>query len=285
MLLNHAPYLINHEFSLGRVGHSTGHEQVPAMWHFALTDLNWEVFPAERGVGNAPLRVTSKRLWRLPEGVRRNTGYAQQLIVAPVGIASAAPLLRSLGVPSIGEAPLNRLFGALSNLAGRLENEMLQTRTDALSLANVLYAAINDRLKVESMEKVTQEIQLPLRHERRLVSANPRLATTRIVFDDDPARSRHIPGFDDACLVPMARETSFELIHRLFVKSWGSERMLRSSTAPIALEFTLATSGVSTPFLTWLRATFPHTDVAAELAALLTYGSERTIMAEKLTRH
>lgn len=285
MLANHGKYLPHSTTMLGRVGHNGPHDEVPQMWHFALTDLKWPVFAGERGAGNEPTRVTTSRLWRLPEGARR-TGYAQQLIVAPNAAASAAPLLRSLGVPSVDEAPLERLFAELLDLAKRLDIELLHTRNDALSLAKELYARIDERLANEAMESAPPDVWLPLFHDRRLWAIDPRLPTARIVFDDDLARARYVIGAEEAYKVPISRDTSIDRIHALFVRSWGAVRVLRTSTAPIALEFDKAGLGsTQVPFLEWIQATYPQVDVAPQLAALLTYGGERTLTSERLTRH
>lgn len=279
-------YLESARTTLSRDGHGPMHSDVPQMWHFALTDLNWPVFPGERGAGNEPARVTANQLWRVPVGLARRAGYAQQLIVVPNSLVQAGALLQSLGVPSVEDAPLKRLFEALSDLAKRLDPELLHTRNDALSLAKELYACIDERLAKESIDRVPSDVRLPLFQERRLRAVDPNRPETRILFDDDQARAKYVIGAADSPNVPISRDTSIERIHELFVRTWGLGRILRTSSSPIALAFE-PSNGESEPlaFLEWLRTAYPQIDVAPELAALLTYGGERTLTSERLTRH
>ena len=72
-------------------------------------------------------------------------------------------------------------------------------------------------------------------------------------------------------------------IHALFTRTWARSRFLRTSTAKIELEFTPSPawrgelSNVAAP-------QYPHGEVAAELAALLTLGGERSVRAEPVSR-
>jgi hypothetical protein len=52
----------------------------------------------------------------------------------------------------------------------------------------------------------------------------------------------------------------------------------------VELSFSPA-SGTEESFLIWLQREYPHTEVAAELAALLTLGGERSVRAEPVSRN
>lgn len=255
---------------------------VDAMWVFALAKLNWPVFPGERGVGRERIRVPATQLWRLPDNARRS-GYAQVINVVPHAFSAASSLLGALGIPSVEDASLGRLFEALGELASRLDEELLHTRREALSLANELYAQIDERLERVTLDQVQQKIRLPLLRDRRLEAVDPQSADAIVLFDDEPARARHIIGIERAFRVPIARDSKSEKIHALFSRTWGQGRFLRTSTAKIELEFTPSPLGAES-FLTWLHRQYPHGEVAAELAALLTLGGERSVRAEPVSR-
>jgi hypothetical protein len=255
---------------------------VRSMWAFALADLDWAVFPAERGAGREPIRISAGQLWRLPAGARR-TAYAQVLTVVPSRYAGADRLLDAIGVPSIDGAPVGRLLEGLHDLSRRLEDERLQTRREALSLANELYARLDDRLQSEDMATVPNGITLPLLRDRRLEPVDPNDEGVTIVFDDEPARARYVVGMDKGFRVPVSRDAAVDALHDLFARTWG-RRVLRTSTAPVTLEFVRSQENEER-FLDWLEREFPNCDVAVELAALLTLGGERAVRAEPVSRN
>ncbi|SDF36625.1 protein of unknown function [Myxococcus virescens] len=282
MLMHPDVYLRHHSVSLGRVGTHVV-DPVASMWVVALACLDWAVFPGERGVGREPVRVPAGQLWRLPDGARR-AGYAQVLNVVPHNLAAASSLLRVLGVPSVEDAPLARLFGALGELALRLDKERLHTRREALSLAIELYARIDERLEHEPAQRVPPHITVPLLRDRRLEAVKPIDEGVLVVFDDEPSRARHVVGLDRAFRVPVARDATVDRLYALFARSWGTGWVLRTSTAKVALEFT-PSPGDAERFLSWLQREYPHSEVAAELAALLTFGGERSIRSEPVSRN
>jgi hypothetical protein len=256
MLMHPEAFLRQRGVLLGRVGHPETEGTVNAMWVFALSRLGWPVFPGERGVGREPIRVPAAKLWRLPDGARRS-GYAQVTNVVPHAFAAASNLLSVLGIPSVEDASLGRLFDALGELASRLDDERLHTRREALSLANELYAQIDERLEEVTLDRVQHKIRLPLLRDRRLEAVDPQAADAVVLFDDEPTRARHISGLERAFRVPIARDSRIERIHALFARTWGQDRVLRTSTAKIELEFTPSPSGAES-FLTWLQRQYPQ---------------------------
>lgn len=282
LMLEHPDHFFPHRsVALGRVGQASTHT-VDAMWVFALRTLDWPVLPGERGVGRAPVRVSAKRLWRLPDGARR-AAYAQVIVVAPHALAGASRLLGSIGVPSVEDAPLARLIDALRELAARLDEERLHTRREAQSLAIELYAQINARLEKDPLQRAPQGLTLPLLRDRRLESVDPSGAGVIVLFDDEPARARHIAGIERAYRVPVARDASIDRLYDVFVRTWGSDHVVRTSTAKVRVAFSL--TGAPEAFLSWLQREYPHTEVAPELAALLTFGGERLVRAEPVNRN
>jgi len=282
MLLHPETFLRHRTVSLGRVGHHPA-DSVEAMWVFALAKLGWAVFPGERGVGREPVRVSAGKLWRLPDGARR-AGYAQVINVVPHALAAAASLLSTLGVPSVEDAPLARLLDALGELASRLDDERLHTRGEALSLAKELYARIDERLESEPLQTMRAGLAVPLLRDRRIEAVDPTDHGTLVVFDDEPARARHVIGLERAFRVPVARDATVDRLYDLFARSWGTDRVIRTSTAEVHLEFT-ASHASSERFLSWLQREYPQDKVAAELAALLTFGGDRSVRAERVSRN
>jgi hypothetical protein len=281
MLLHPDHFFAHRSVSLGRVGHASAHT-VDAMWVFALRTLDWPVLLGERGLGREPVRVSAKKLWRLPDGARR-AAYAQVLNVVPHALAGASRLLGALGVPSVEDAPLARLIDALRELAARLDDERLHTRREAQSLAIELYAQINARLEKEPLQRVPQGVTIPLLRDRRLESVDPSGTGVIVLFDDEPARARHIDGIERAYRVPVARDAAIDRLYELFVRTWGADHVVRTSTAKVRVAFSSSTSPEA--FLSWLQREYPHTEVAAELAALLTFGGERLVRAEPVSRN
>lgn len=268
--------------SFGRVG-KHAKELVPSMWAFALSELDWAVFPGEQGVGYERRRVAASHLWRLPEGARV-TGYARLLSVVPQDLSEATRLLSALGVPSLDDAPLGRLLRALDELGRRLDAECLNTRPEALSLANELYSQVESRLAQQQLAGMPPGYLLPVQRGRRLEAIDPTVEQAVLVFDDNPVRARHIPGLDTAVRVPVARETDVSSLYDVFVRTWGRERVVRTSTAKVELGFEPSSEGAES-FLGWLQRTYPHDDIVAELAALLTFGGERLVRAEAVSRN
>jgi len=282
LMLMHPDYFFPHRsVVLGRVGHAPA-QTVDAMWVFALRLLDWLVLPGERGVGREPVRVSANKLWRLPDGARR-AAYAQVLNVVPHALAGASQLLGVFGVPSVEDAPLARLIDALRELAARLDDERLHTRREAQSLAIELYAQINARLEKELLQRAPQGLTIPLLRDRKLENVDPSGPGVIVLFDDEPARTRHIDGIERAYRVPVARDAAIDRLHDLFVRTWGVDHVVRTSTATVRVAFSAATSHEA--FLSWLQREYPHTEVAAELAALLTFGGERLVRAEPVSRN
>lgn len=282
LMLMHPDFFYPHRsVALGRVDHAPAHT-VDAMWVFALRLLDWLVLPGERGVGREPVRVSANKLWRLPDGARR-AAYAQVLNVVPYVLAGASRLLGAFGVPSVEDAPLARLIDALRELAARLDDERLHTRREAQSLAIELYAQINARLEKEPLQRVPQGLTIPLLRDRRLESVDPSRTGVIVLFDDEPARARHIDGIERAYRVPVARDAAIDRLHDLFVRIWGADHVVRTSTAKVHVAFSASTSHEA--FLSWLQREYPLTEVASELAALLTFGGERLVRAEPVSRN
>lgn len=281
MLMYPEAYLSHASVHLQRAQRRTVRD-VPSMWVFALARLGWPLLPGERGASRQPVRVSARHLWRLPEGSRR-TGYVQLITVVPRRLDGASHLLRAIEVPSIEDAPVARLVDALTDLAERLDTEKLHTRPEALSLASELYTRLDERLEAEATSEISVKTALPFLRDRRLEAIDPRQETTVIVFDDDPARGRHVSTLDHAGRVPIARDTAANRLYEMFARTWGSERVVRTSTIEVQLEFVPASTPVN--FLTWLRREFPHIQVANELAALLTFGGERSVRVEQVSRH
>ncbi|MCW5805910.1 MAG: hypothetical protein KIT31_26300 [Deltaproteobacteria bacterium] len=170
-----------HTVTFGRVG-AAAPATVEALWVFALGKLEWPVLPGERGVGQKPVRVSAKNLWRLPDGARRAL-YAQVLDVVPHALVGASRLLNAIGVPSIEDAPLARLVAALGGLAARLDDERLHTRREAQSLAIELYTQINARLDKEQIPRTPRGLKIPLLRDRKLESVNPAETGVVVLFD------------------------------------------------------------------------------------------------------
>ena len=280
VLGHHEQYVQRLSVSLGRAGQGPW-STVSVMWVFALSALGWPVLPGEQGVGMKPVRVSAKQLWRLPDGARRAL-YAQMLNVVPHGLAGASRLLGAIGVPSVEEAPLSRLIGALGELSRRLDDERLNTRREAHSLAIELYTQINSRLEREQLSGVPSGLKLPLLRDRRIESVDPGEAGVVVLFDDEPARARHIAGLERAYRVPVARDAAVDRLHAAFSQWWGADRVLRSSTAAVRVAF--SPSAPSESFLRWLQREHPHVEVAAHLATLLTFGGERLVRTEPVSR-
>lgn len=282
LMLMHADAFFPHcSVSLGRVGRPPTHT-VDAMWVFALKILDWPVLLGERGVGRESVRVSAKKLWRLPDGARR-AAYALVLNVVPHALAGASRLLGALGVPSVEDAPLVRLIDALGELAARLDDERLHTRREAQSLAIELFAQINARLEREPLQRAPKGLSIPLLRDRRLESVKPTGAGVIVLFDDEPARTRHIDGIELAYRIPVARDAAIDRLHDLFVRTWGADHVVRTSTAKVRVAFSSSTPREA--FLSWLQREFPHAEVAAELAALLTFGGERLVRTEPVSRN
>jgi hypothetical protein len=284
MLASSECYAFPVDVCLRRV--DNGHEQcrVPRMWVFALSSLDWPIFPAEQGAGNETVRLPASVIWQLPQSTRR-TSFAQLLNTVPHRFESAGAMLSKLGVPLLANAPLTRLFSALTSLADRLEPETLRARPEAFSLAKELFDRVNERLHQETMNKVPLGRRLPLLRDRRLESVDMYSSTARIVFDDDPQRGRFVANIADCFRVPLPREDSVDRIFELFLSTWGAERVLRTSSAPIELSFRPSPGTSEILFVDWLRARFPQPDVALELAALLTFGGERSVRSDRLSPH
>ncbi len=283
MLAHPDVYLPHSTVNLRRVGHRPI-RTVPQLWAYALSALGWPIFPGERGVGGEPVRVPATQAWLVPDG-RRRAAYARLLSVVPHEYAQASTLLRAIGVWSTEDAPLRRLLLGLTQLATRLESERLSTRREALSLAMELFTQVDDRLNSDEPQRLRENLELPLLRARKLQAVNPSTADgALLVFDDDPARSRYIKDIDRGYRVPVARDARVERLFASFAKTWGVERVLKTSTAAVELHFT-SKDEEPERFLDWLQRQFPRVEVAIELAAMLTLGGDRTLRAERISRH
>jgi hypothetical protein len=268
LVLGHHDHFVHRlTATLGRVGHLAS-STVSTMWVFALSALDWPVLRGEQGAGMRPVRVSAKQLWRLPDGARRAL-YAQMLTVVPHGLAGASRLLSAVGVPSVEDAPISRLIGALGELSQRIDDERLNTRREAHSLAIELYEQVNSRLEKEPLPRVPSGLKIPLVRDGRIESVDPTVAGVVVLFDDEPARSRHIAGLEQAYRVPVARDAAVDRLHDLFARSWGPDHVARSSTAVVHIAFSASAPDES--FLHWLQREHPHIEVAAHLATLLTF--------------
>lgn len=281
MLAHPEPYVPYATTHLRRASGHFEHQEVPSLWAFALSNLGWSILPVERGAGGEALRVPASQAWLLSDGSRRSA-YAKLLDVVPHRLAPAWKLLHTLGVWTVENAPLSRLLVGLVTLATKLDRDRLHTHSHALSLARELFTQIEDRLDSRTIPALTARMPLPLLRYGRLVSVDP-ADDVVVIFDDDPARARHIRSADAAYRVPIARDASFDKLYAMFLATWGTSRVIRSSTARVDVDFT--PQGVAPePFLTWLHRSFPRTDVATELASLVTLGGDRTLRTERVGR-
>ena len=282
LMLTHPEAFTNRTTTnLRRVGHNSIHT-VRQLWTFALATEDWPIFPVERGVGGEPARVRASDAWLLADGSRR-TAFAKLVNVVPQRQSSAWPLLQKVGVWTVENAPVSRLVHGLHSLAVRLEREHLDVHRDALSLARELYSQIEERADGKAAA-FPADVVLPMLRHGRLVAVSPRDKDAAVLFDDDPGRAKYIPGTASAYRVPVGRDAKIDKLHRMFVATWGTERVIRASAAAIELGFKAA-GDAQQPFLEWLQEAFPHTEVAIELAVLLTLGGDRTLRTERVSRN
>lgn len=267
MLRHPQRYMARTEATLGRGGPHPG-DRVQAMWVFAVERFQWNIFPAERGSGQVPVRVPPRRLWRLSEEARKSA-YVPLIDVVPRSLDSASGLLRTLGVASLADASVERLVDALAVLASRLDDEHLQERDEALSLANELYSRLDARLRGGTGLGGSIGVAVPLQRARRLQAVDPTRRGTLVLLDDDPVRARHVLNADSAFVVPVARHGNFDKLYEFLVSAWGAETVVRSSTAALDLHYT-RTAVAAESLLDWLSREYPQMEVAAELVALLT---------------
>jgi len=254
---------------LKRVGHNPI-RPVPTLWAFALAHEGWPVFP----VHGVSARLPAAQTWQLPERDRR-PAWADLQRHVPAQLAPARALLETLGVHSTQTAHQEQLFGALDDLAARLQRGNRLDRAQ-LALATELYRQLDRALKSGGISSFPTGIRLPLRRGRELRTFDPTLDTqSRVLFDDDPARGRHLPDREALWIVPLSSGTAPSHLVACFTSTLGKGRVLRSETAPIALQFTPA--GDTEPFLSWLMGAFLRTEVPVHLAALLAYGGDRTL--------
>ena len=281
MLVHAEAYANRTTTNLRRVGHNPI-KTVRQLWAFALATEGWPIFAVERGAGGEADRVPASDAWLLADGSRR-TAFAKLVNVVPQAHAPAWPLLQKFGVWTIETAPASRLVQGLRALATRLEPEHLDVHRDALSLARELYSQIEDRAGA-SVRTFPPSAALPLLRHGRLVAVTPEDDGTTVLFDDDPGRSKHIPGAASAYRVPVGRDAKIDKLHAMFVASWGGSRVIRASAAAVDLGFSAAGDAPQS-FLAWLQRSLPHTEVAVELAVLLTLGGDRTLRAERVSRN
>jgi hypothetical protein len=282
MLAHPEPYVPSATTHLRRASGHVEHQEVHSLWAFALSSLGWSIVPAERGAGGEASRVPTSQAWLLSDGSRRSA-YAKLLDVVPHKLTPAWKLLHAVGVWTVENAPLSRVLGGLVTLASKLDRDRLHTHSHALSLARELFTQIEDRLDSRAIPVLTAGMPLPLLRYGRLVSVDP-ADDAVVMFDDDPARTRHIRSADGAYRVPIARDASFDKLHAMFLATWGASRVIRSSTAKVEVDFT-PQGAAPESFLAWLHRSFPRTDVAMELASLVTLGGDRTLRTERVGRH
>lgn len=281
MLMRPELYVPHTTTELRRVGHNAI-RTVPQLWCFALESQGWRVFPVERGAGGERVREPASSAWLLSDGSRR-TAFAKLVFVIPHGLTGAWKLLERLGVWTLETAPGRRLVTELVALAERLERDHLEGHRDALSLARELYSQIEERAAVGEIE-LPPGRPVPLLRRGKLTAVVPGAEDTVVLFDDDPARSRHVPAAQGALRVPVGRDAKIDELVGVFVGAWGESRVVRASTAKVDTGFTPA-PGEPEPFLGWLQRAFPRSEVAVDLAALLTFGGDRTFRSERLGRN
>lgn len=282
LLLTHADhYAPRASTYLRRQSGHIEHGVVPQLWAFALSTLGWPLVPVERGVGGEARRVPASEAWLLADGSRR-TAFAKLVNVVPQRLASAWPLLHKLGVWTVENAPVSRLVHGLETLAARLDRDHLDVHRDALSLARELYSQIEER--GDGAYAFPSSVTLPLLRSGRLCAVASDDEDATVLFDDDPGRTKHVAGAALAYRVPVGRDAKVDRLHGLFAAAWGDARVIRASTAPVDLGFQ-SSGGAPESLLAWLARLFPHTEVAVDLAVLLTLGGDRALRTERVSRN
>lgn len=255
---------------------------VPTLWAYSVCAMDWPLVPVERGVGGEETRVPTTDAWILTDSSRR-TAFAKIVNVVPQRFAGASDLLQKCGVYTVDNAPVKRLLRGLELLARRLEQEHLDVHRDALSLARELYSQIEERDDADS--SFPSSVPLPLLRDGRLVAVAADDDAATVLFDDDPSRTKHIPGAATAYRVPVRRDAKVDRLFGMFVGLCGGAKVIRASTAAIDLGF--KPEGDTTPedFLAWLDRVYPRAEVAIELAVLLTHSGNRTLRTERISRN
>lgn len=282
LLLAHAQEYAPHASTYLR--RHTGHVEhgvVPQLWTYALSSLGWSLVPVERGVGGESIRVPTNEAWLLADGARR-TAFAKLVNVVPARFASAWPLLHKVGIWTVENAPASRLLHGLETLASRLDREHLDVHRDALSLARELYSQLEERN--DEAFVLPSTVTLPLLRDGRLWAVTSDDENVTVLFDDDPSRAKHVAGAAAAYRVPVGRDAKIDWLHGMFVAAWGDERVIRASVAAVDLGFK-SSGDAPESLLAWLQRSFPHTEVAVEIAVLLTLGGDRTLRTERISRN
>ena len=251
-----------------KTDHPEGAHNTP-LWLFALKQEPWLIIPTQRGARGPVLRSRPEAAWLLNEADRA-APLSALLSVVPAEWQPAAGLLRQLGVVGIDDAPADRVAAALHAL-GRLlaaapapQPEPVDQRA-ALSLASRLYERLSACGAEAACAALSQTEPLPFVGAEGLVGAT---ATDGrwLVVDDAPLRAPHLRGRGQALGLPIGRKVDLDVMHAIFTRLWGADRVLRASSAPLDLVF-WPDAADSVPLLAWLVEAVPP--VAVELAALL----------------
>jgi hypothetical protein len=271
MLRRWEKYLEHSHTSLIRVDHDSIRTDIQQFWVHAITKGDWCIFPAEEGVGGGRLTVPASQLWNLSDAFRTKH-MAKVVYAVPHWQSGASEFLERLNVWSIEKAPAPRLFSGLTQLARHIQRDPQTVSRNSSSLAMVLYSELERRLEnrgtVLNVDP-DSDVALPLlSSEFRLVAVPVSDPQAVVLFDDDPLRTRHLTAARSAYRVPLSSEGKMERLYQMFRKMWGEPRVIRSSEARLDLQFT---PNANSPelFIDWLRTTYPHTEVAVHLAALL----------------
>ena len=240
----------------------------PALWRFALETQQWEVIPTVVGLGTVTGRAVEQS-WFLSPDVRssREDRYAF-LPCVPIWLSPARPLLHSLGVTTIEEAPLERLIGALHQLANQISGLSAASLRHVDALANDLYGELQARLKSGASPKVLSRLAdrpVPLLYDDVIQAAD--LSKISGVFvDDDPIRRNYLKRCRHAWFLPKRfRQTYSELVDALRV-ALSPKEVLRVSECPLEVPFQAAEE---TRLLDYLEHCFTGHMIRVDLGLLI----------------
>ena len=271
LVWQHASIYIRHAKTELRRSDTGGDErEVLSLWAFAISSSGWKVVPTNMGI------QATRDTWLLSNHERSQEFAAKNLVTyPPPRLREARALLELCGASDIADASPTRLIAELHRIGRSLREPVAASRRALQSLTHLLYGCLQRKCESGDGQAIGPILDgsVPLLQSEELVPAELQEASV-LYLNDDPIRARLIPDFDNGLVLPIAPREASRAIVEALRSLLGTERVVRTSEAPIETGFVRDATLRAEELVEFLDREFSERDVVSDLCVLCAYGRE-----------
>lgn len=269
MLRQAEDYLRHTTVSISRL-HGEDPTNPPALWLYALQEMDWSVIPTARGL------KASKDAWWIHSADRRKRRF-HLLPGVPSEFSQSKSLLTKIGILTLDESSSAQLIRALHAIAAQLPECGQDELRYAAALATDVCELLDRRLKEDASRIGFAKIltaPVPLEHAGQIVAR--KLEDVDCIYvNDDAIRADHVDLPEDRYMIPSRFDKRYSSLIGSLASLLGEDKITRVSKQKMALRFEQVSK--SERLIDFLQRQFVGKQIVEDIALLIAQGGGRPL--------